>query len=294
LSGYTIIATIGRPLLTPVGGTFTLTFDGDTTDPIPYDSTATDIANELNGLASITTAGGVMVTGHGSGLFVIAFLTDGAQGAMTTDADALIPESRAIITVHITGDVDTAEVKYLRLFQEPAAYASLSHDTVPDTDPMAEAEVIVAGGSGVNMEFRVSFYQYVYGGTWSILWDTGDVEVIIPFGATAEEVKAAIEEIITPETASVVKEEDGSYLITIEDGTDHTATLSVGLADLQVIRHYIGELALTSLGLELLTVGGDAELYFEIEAFASGDEPEKIYRQAITVGNPIADYRYTP
>ena len=52
------IGLIDRP---PTSGTFTLTFDGDTTDELSYNITATELQTALNSLASITAEGGVTV-----------------------------------------------------------------------------------------------------------------------------------------------------------------------------------------------------------------------------------------
>ena len=47
---------------TPTGGTFTLTYGGQTTAPIPYNATATDVADALRGLSNIAT-GDIAVAG---------------------------------------------------------------------------------------------------------------------------------------------------------------------------------------------------------------------------------------
>lgn len=48
---------------TPTGGTYTLTFGGQTTAAIPYNATATAVASALNALSAITAVGGVTATG---------------------------------------------------------------------------------------------------------------------------------------------------------------------------------------------------------------------------------------
>lgn len=59
---------------TPTGGTFTLTFDGDTTDPIDFDAVAADVQAELLALDSISTGDVTVSGGPGPGTpYVLTF-----------------------------------------------------------------------------------------------------------------------------------------------------------------------------------------------------------------------------
>lgn len=57
---------------TPTGGTFTLTFDGQTTTGIAYNATATTVQTALEGLSNIAP-GDVTVTGSASGPWTVTF-----------------------------------------------------------------------------------------------------------------------------------------------------------------------------------------------------------------------------
>jgi len=65
----------GIPSFYPTGGTYTLTFDGDTTGAIPYNHNAAQVETELDALASVTARGGVTVTGsyNSASGFTVAF-----------------------------------------------------------------------------------------------------------------------------------------------------------------------------------------------------------------------------
>jgi hypothetical protein len=77
------------------GGTYTLTFKGDTTDPILFDSEASDIDEALNALPSIGSDANVTVSGNSNdvGIFFITFtgsLTASEQPQISVGAGQLI------------------------------------------------------------------------------------------------------------------------------------------------------------------------------------------------------------
>lgn len=71
------------------GGTFTLTFNGNTTGPIPFDATAAEVLDEIQQLGSIGAPGNVIVTGPNGGPWDIQFVNDFReinQPAFTADS----------------------------------------------------------------------------------------------------------------------------------------------------------------------------------------------------------------
>lgn len=96
----------------PSGGTFTITFDGQTTDDLDFDATAADIQAALEALSNIGT-GGVIVTGTMATLVTITFsgpmlLVD--VPAPTCTSSLTDPAAVAVvvddITDNFTNDVD--------------------------------------------------------------------------------------------------------------------------------------------------------------------------------------------
>ena len=75
------------------GGTFRLTFGGDTTGPLPFDATVSDILAEIQQLGSIGDPGNVIVTGTNGGPWDAEFVNDLreiGQPAFTENSDGLI------------------------------------------------------------------------------------------------------------------------------------------------------------------------------------------------------------
>lgn len=71
----------------PTLGTFTLTYGADTTAALDYNITAAALETALNALASITSAGGIDVTGPDSGPYQIVFRTAGSR---TSDRKSVV------------------------------------------------------------------------------------------------------------------------------------------------------------------------------------------------------------
>jgi hypothetical protein len=67
----------------PTGGTYTLSFGGDTTGSLAYNASAATIQTALNALASITAQSGVTVTGTLAAGFVVTF------GSLATGSSAI-------------------------------------------------------------------------------------------------------------------------------------------------------------------------------------------------------------
>jgi hypothetical protein len=68
---------------TPAGGTFTLTFDGETTAPIAYNASAAVVQAALLALASLR-AGDVVVTGSAGGPYTLTFGGDFSEEDVAT------------------------------------------------------------------------------------------------------------------------------------------------------------------------------------------------------------------
>lgn len=85
---------------TPTGGTFTLTFDGETTAPIAYNATAAAVEAALLALPSFRT-GDVVVTGSAGGPYTLTFGGDfaGTDVTVLTAAGAFTGGSSPAIAV---------------------------------------------------------------------------------------------------------------------------------------------------------------------------------------------------
>jgi len=99
---------------TPTGGTYNLTYDGDTTAAIPYNATATQVANALAALDTLD-AGDIAVTGgpHPGTPIVVTFDISAGDVALMTATPTLTGGTSPAVTVTTsTPSADTDEAVY--------------------------------------------------------------------------------------------------------------------------------------------------------------------------------------
>lgn len=87
---------------TPTGGTFTLTFDGQTTAGIAFDATAAAVKSALAALSSVGGTANVAVSGSAGGPWTVEFqgsLADTNVAQMTADATGLTGGTTPAVTV---------------------------------------------------------------------------------------------------------------------------------------------------------------------------------------------------
>lgn len=183
------LGTIGLP---PTAGTFTVNYGANTTAALAFNITAAALATAVNALASVTSAGGVTITGGPGGPFRIAFNTPGVISTLfiVNPAD-LSPTSQGIVAVAVTGSAGVNEVQVITLIQNPAALLAswtATYGAIVITQ-------LQAGGSGLNSIQRVTIPQGTYAGGFSISFGTGAVTstTSIAYNSTAAQVQTALE-----------------------------------------------------------------------------------------------------
>jgi hypothetical protein len=157
---------IGSRTASPESGTYTLTFDGDTTSAIEAAATAGAIETALNGLAAISSAGGVSVTGELGDHFTVRFNDNGAQPSITADVSQLIPDTVAVIDERVAGSASVKEIQEIQLRLTPAVYQDSWSDL--STTVTATIETTVTGTGSVNEVQRLSFSQKPFIGTYEL------------------------------------------------------------------------------------------------------------------------------
>jgi Calx-beta domain len=124
----------------PTGGTFTLTFEGETTAPIPYKATATQVGAALMALPNIGQGNIVATLGPLNTTFVLVTFTNAlagtAVGQITGNASGLIP------TPPLTSEVVTA------VLSQGSTGNITSNVNTLTVGSNAHVRVIVEGGSG--------------------------------------------------------------------------------------------------------------------------------------------------
>ena len=118
--GVTAKLAIVTPGAQPTGGTYKLEHDSNATTALDYNDSAADIQTALNALASITTAGGVVVSGSFP-CYTITYNNTGAQNDITQNENSLTPDGTISVSVVTAGDGSTEEVLSLKLSRAPHA-----------------------------------------------------------------------------------------------------------------------------------------------------------------------------
>jgi hypothetical protein len=116
-AAYTLRVTIGDVNLGPDAGSYTLTC-GETTDALSVASDAAAIELALNALATVTTAGGVKVSGTYPN-FLVSWVDVGAQTALTASGISLIPSGEIGVTTLQTGDLTHCQQTAIQIRQNP-------------------------------------------------------------------------------------------------------------------------------------------------------------------------------
>lgn len=183
MSAAAIVLAIGPSLNPPTNGSFTLTFGANTTDPLPWSVDPLALSAALNALASITTAGGVTVTGPIGGPFAITFNTPAITALMTVGTNSLFPATAVAIARSATGSATIAEVQTITLQQGSTA-------KITAWTPQGAPAIVVTSIQGTVTQ-RVAIPAGTYGGTFTLTLN-GNTTAAIPFAAQMDVVAAAI------------------------------------------------------------------------------------------------------
>lgn len=126
-AGSVLRVAVGEVNQTPTSGSWTLTFDGDTTADLAYNATAAQVETALNNLASITSAGGVQVSKVGD-TFSIEFNNTGDQPNIYGTAETLVPLSSVSVQTLQEGSATEREVVYIQVKVRPIAFTETFTD----------------------------------------------------------------------------------------------------------------------------------------------------------------------
>lgn len=265
INSETLKLALGRVDQAPTSGTFTLTFGADTTAALAYNVSAADLSTALNGLTSISNAGGVTVSGNDGGPFTIAFDAVGAQSYITGDLALLEPASVLNNTRKQTGDGSTKEIQVIRLAEGVLALQT-SFSAI--AAPVATISTLTAGGSGANEIQQLVIDQECIGGLIALTFSAESTS--FNYGATADEVKESLEgnSNIGAGNIAVTKVSDIIYTFefigTLADANQ--AEFSVDDSGLEGFSGFSGDLDLDSYSVESFLAGAaSADCYIEIE-----------------------------
>lgn len=287
--GLSLKVALGPIDESPTGGTWTLSYGGNTTSAIPYNATTAQLQTALNALASITSAGGVTVTKVGDN-YNILFNSVGARTELTTNASSLTPLSTAGVATLQVGDGSKPQI-YLVHLQRTVAGLATTFTQVPASSITVST---ITAWDNIRATFRVAISPDPKGGTFSLNFDalTGtDVSTsAISVGASAVDVQNALNVAGSALADKVSVQQLGaySYDITVlaQPGTNGLTANSSGLLS---FNGYTGELNLnTSSALALLDGAESVATFLEVE-ITSDSKPITVLQIPVTLKNAVTD-----
>ena len=269
LTGKTVRIAIGNPAGAGSSGTFTLSYGDNTTAAIAHNADGATIQAALNALASITAAGGVVVTRAATGAFRIVFNTAGARTEITADAAAIYPSAGVEIHVSIEGDGSTREIVVARIETLPAAYAELT-----DEFPVAACDIVEVreGSVSVGAILSLGFSVLPYSGFYTLEMG-GEQTLSIPWDADAATVQAALE-LLTPIGAGMVTVSGDwpSFTLNFDLSLGDVGAMTIDMTGLVVPKGRAGILNTnTAAMIELLNGASQATAKLEVELYDIAD-----------------------
>lgn len=271
----------------PLAGTWTASFGGDTTSALAYNITAAALAAALNSLASITAAGGVSVSKIGDN-YNIVFNQNGARGDITTNGAALIPLSTATVAKLQIGDATRPQIALIHL-QRTIAGLATSFAATPASAITIES---LSAWNGSRATYRASIAPDPKGGSFTLAFDaaTGtDVSSpAIAVGASAIDVQNALNLGALVDKVSVTQVGAYAYDITVtaEPGTNGLTASSAGLISFS---GYVGELSLnTAEAISLLDGAAEVQTTLEVE-ITSDSKTLTVLQLPCTLKNAVID-----
>lgn len=255
---------LGRIDAPALGGTFTITYGADTTDPLPYDIEATALQTALNGLDSIDAEGGVTVNKSGS-QFRVYWNTAGLFATeLSVDAEMLFPKMDSDVISVRAGSSTSNRVLFLKLKQAAIA-ATTSFTTVE------QPSIVVT--SLFTSTWRLSISPSPKDGVFSVTLEKGVTTYItkpIKFDASAADVATELNSLnaVTGQTFTVVKSGDYIWDITAPSAID-TITAASALVGFSAL---YGVLDINTAEVEEFLAGAKEGLAtLEIELDADGN-----------------------
>jgi hypothetical protein len=202
-SGCTVRLAIGKIDTAPTAGKMVLSYGGDSTDPLSYNSSASQIQVALNALASITAAGGVTVSATSTTRIVITFNSVGARTDFSVDASGLLPSSTSRVINVRSGSATEVAISILKIYQSVCVYQG-SWDDSPE--PTISVTDLVA-----NQSKRVTIYPSPLSGTWTLTTTPNLVALVDAAGGDTTDLPTWWTEVTTQRL--------GAYSPSFQDGT---------------------------------------------------------------------------
>lgn len=281
---------LGKPTA-DLSGNVTATY-GANSDTFAVGASASTVSTTLNGLASITSDGGVSVTGPDGGPYMVTWDTAGARAnVIALNVENVWPTARATTGRRLNGDSNTAEQQFLHIEPDVMTVTSSFSNSAAAAVTIT---TIQAGSAGVNEIQSVSLENpRPYGGTFTLTFNSLTTPPI-SYNATAAELQSALEATIALGGVSVsgqfprwVVEFRGPY------GSQNVAAMTGSAAGLQVPAGRVCNVLLSTMELYHLVAAEGAEgsvtAVLEVALESSGGRWMTIYRGNVTLVRDVIE-----
>jgi len=273
----TVTSDSGVPGFYPTGGTYTITFDGDTTGNLNYNDSSATVQTALNALASVTDRGGLTVSGtyNSAGGFSITF---NSYSALTLGTGSLTS------SVTLSTTISTANGGYN---QTARIYAGDIDAATPSVNTSSLANVASATATQtyrkLTYDIQGQASLYIYTGTFTIT-AYGQTTAAIPYTVSQSNIEsyitASLTNLVAKGTLSITLTRTGTtatdYIlieitVTPTAITGGTYTISI-FGQTTAAINYNASLASIKSALDALSEVSDRGLSFVTGAgYASGE-----------------------
>lgn len=284
-TGAMVRCALGSIESRPTSGSFIFTYSGSSVT-IPVTASITEVETLINGLSSITAAGGVSVSYINGYSYRVAFNANGVRSLITCNAQDLRPSAFAGVRRAVVGTSTTKDVQYIKLKTIPIAYA----DTFVSVDaPVTSTSAISASITRFSISPKPKYGSFIVSnGTLS----TGPISVT----ATASDFLAALTSCgisSSVRTYSVLKVGNHDWDVSRVSGSFETLTVSAsGVVGFDA---KVGVLNLNTVEVEDFLAGAtQATCTLEIEVESSGVKHTVLQKDVIIKNDLIDEATYEP
>lgn len=274
---------IGAIDATPTAGTYTLTWDGNSTNAISYSATASDVQNALTGMAGGPS---LTVSGNAGGPYLVAWNSVGARNSITSTGSGLYPSSQVIVAEEQSGNASTIERQVITLRQNLTSANSFTAMSAGN----GSVAVLVEGGGGLNEVQQVQLSP-AYAGAFTLTYNGATTTGISP-QADASTVTNALTALTSIGNGNAVATTvpDG-WQITFTNGLANTNTPAISIST-NAVTFAVGRscnLNLSTFNLAAAVGSNESRtLTFEGQFTISG-QTTTVFRSPITIINDLID-----
>lgn len=270
-----ITLAVGRLDTEPSSGVFKVAYGANSTGNLDYDTTAAELQTALNGLASITAEGGVIVNKTGSIFRIVWNNPSVTANTLSADVNNLSPTSDSTVVVARVGSATDRQIILFSLKQSPIAACT---SFTPTPAPAITVESIFTN------TWRVSISPSPKTGSFTLTQLVGATSTStdpIPFNASAATVQSELNAVLAG--YFVIRSGEFSWDITAPTSVVNiTATSAlVGYSSMY------GILSMNTAEVEEFLAGSEnGTATLEVEASISG-EIQTLIQTDVTVINDL-------